>query len=56
VRLHALVLGDTVATDGEEVDAGLALLAELSTLGASPAEGWAGLLSVLMRDPDFLLY
>lgn len=56
VRLHALVLGDTVATDGEEVDAGMALLAELSTLGASPAEGWAGLLSALMRDPDFLLY
>ncbi len=56
VRLHALVLGDTVLADGEEVEAGLALLAELSSVGASPPVAWAGLLSALMRDPDFLLY
>lgn len=55
-RLHLLVLGDEVAQDGEEVQAAQALLAELISIEGDVALAWAGLLSALMRDPDFVLY
>lgn len=56
VQLYRQVLGKAVAPGGEEVEAARSLLAELEALGSSPAEAWAGLLSAMLRDPDFLFY
>ena len=55
-RLHLLVLGDRVDLDGEEVAAGLDLWAELHAIDDDPAAAWTGLLTALLRDPDFLFY
>jgi hypothetical protein len=54
--LHLAVLGDSVAADGEEVAANLALWSELHIVERDTRAAWAGVLSVLLRDPDFLLY
>jgi hypothetical protein len=54
--LHRAVFGHVVAADGEEVEAGLALWADLYAVERDPRAAWAGLLSVLLRDPDFLFY
>jgi len=54
--LHLAVLGDSVAADGEEVAANLALWSELHTVERDTRAAWAGVLSALLRDPDFLLY
>jgi len=42
--------------DGEEVEANLALWQELYAINRDADEAWAGLLTALLRDPDFLLY
>jgi hypothetical protein len=55
-HLHLSLFGRRVATDGEEVTAGLALLDELLQIDGQAAVAWANLLSVLLRDPDILLY
>lgn len=54
--LHLRVFGTRVAADGPEVEANLELWQELYDLGHDPAEAWAGLLAVLLRDPTFLWY
>jgi hypothetical protein len=54
--LHLRLFGDVVAADGPEVEANLALWSELYALDHDPAAAWAGVLTVLMRDPRFLLY
>lgn len=54
--LHLRVFGKRVAPDGEEVAANLALWAELHAVSGEPGTAWAGLLSALLRDPDFLIY
>jgi hypothetical protein len=54
--LHKGVFGRTVAADSEEVEAGLALWSDLYTVERDPRDAWAGVLSVLLRDPDFLFY
>lgn len=54
--LHLRLFGDVVAADGPEVAANLALWSELYALEHDPAAAWAGVLSVLLRDPRFLLY
>ncbi|MDP2315714.1 MAG: hypothetical protein Q8P41_22645 [Pseudomonadota bacterium] len=54
--LHRAVFGRTVAADGEEVEAGLALWSDLYAVGHDGREAWAGVLAVLLRDPDFLFY
>ena len=54
--LHRAIFGRVVATDGEEVEAALALWADLYAVERDPRAAWAGLLSVLLRDPDFLFY
>ena len=41
---------------GPEVTANLELWSELYAIDHSPAEAWVGLLSVLLRDPLFLVY
>ena len=55
-RLHLLLFGDSVDVDGEEVAAGQDLWAELHAIDADPATAWTGLLTALLRDPDFLFY
>ncbi len=55
-RLHLLVFGRRVAPDGEEVAANQALWEELYAIDGDPAAAWAGLLSALLRDPDFISY
>ncbi len=54
--LHLRLFGARVAADGPEVEANVALWRELYAAEASPARAWADLLSVLFRDPAFLLY
>lgn len=54
--LHLRLFGDVVAADGPEVTANLELWSELYAIDHSPAEAWVGLLSVLLRDPLFLVY
>ena len=54
--LHLALFGDRVAADGEEVTAALELWADLYAVERDVPATWAGLLSVLLRDPDFLLY
>jgi hypothetical protein len=55
-RLHLRVLGRRVEADGEEVAANLALWEELYALDANAEHAWAGVLTVLLRDPDFIFY
>ncbi len=54
--LHLAIFGRRIAADGEEVAANLALWADLYAVERDTRAAWAGLLSVLLRDPDFLLY
>lgn len=55
-HLHAVVFGRNAAADGPEVAANLELWRELYSIDGSAPAAWAGLLTALLRDPDFLLY
>lgn len=55
-RLHLAVLGEQVAPDGEEVMALMDLMHGLLEVEDSVPAAWAGVLSALLRDPDFVLY
>ncbi len=55
-RLHLRIFGDEVAADGPEVEANLALWRDLYALEGRADRAWAGVLSALLRDPDFLFY
>lgn len=55
-HLHLRVFGTRIAEDGPEVEANLALWEELYAVDGDPQSAWAGLLSVLLRDPRFLVY
>lgn len=54
--LQLRVHGRRVALDSEEVAANRALWDELYAATGSAPESWSGLLSALLRDPDFLFY
>ncbi|MFT5585642.1 MAG: hypothetical protein ACI9VR_003234, partial [Cognaticolwellia sp.] len=54
--LHFRIFGTRIAADGPEVQANLALWQDLYDLNQDPIAAWAGVLSVLLRDPDLLLY
>jgi hypothetical protein len=54
--LHRRVLGRDVAADGPEVAANLELWGELYALDGDVPRAWTGLLTALLRDPDFLFY
>ena len=54
--LHLRVLGNRIDADGPEVEANLELWQALFEVEGDPAAAWAGVLSVLIRDPDFLFY
>jgi hypothetical protein len=55
-RLHLLVFGARLAADSEEVAANLELWSALRSAGEEIPTAWAGLLSALLRDPDFIYY
>lgn len=55
-RLHLRLFGKRVEADGQEVEANLDLWQDLYDSTGDIEASWAGVLSVLMRDPDFLLY
>ena len=54
--LHLRLFGRHVAADGPEVEANLALWEDLYEVSLTIEDAWAGLLTVLLRDPDFLFY
>lgn len=54
--LHWALYGDRVAADGPEVTANLELWSELYTVTRDTRRAWAGLLAVLLRDPEMLFY
>jgi hypothetical protein len=54
--LHRRIFGTTVALDGPEVTANLELWHDLYAIEGDPVAAWTGLLTALLRDPDFLLY
>lgn len=54
--LHLRLFGRHVAADGPEVEANLGLWTELYALSGNVTGAWTGLLSVLLRDPDLLIY
>ena len=55
-ELHLRVFGTRVSADGEEVNANLALWSDLYAVTGEANAAWTGLLSALLRDPDFVLY
>ena len=55
-QLHLRLFGDRVAADGPEVEANMGLWEDLYDAEGSVTSAWVGLLSVLMRDPEFLFY
>ena len=55
-RLHLRIFGNRVADDGPEVEANLGLWSDLYALEGRTDRAWAGLVSALLRDPDFLFY
>jgi hypothetical protein len=54
--LHLRIFGTRVAADGEQVAANLGLWSDLYAVSGDPATAWTGVLSALLRDPDFVLY
>ncbi len=54
--LHRRLFGTTIALDGPEVAANLDLWSDLFEIEGTTEAAWSGLLSVLLRDPDLLLY
>jgi len=54
--LHRTFFGTTVAADGPEVEANLALWHDLFAIEGDAEGAWAGVVSALLRDPDILLY
>jgi hypothetical protein len=54
--LHLRIFGKRVALDGPEVEANLELWTDLLAVDGDPRAAWAGLLSVMLRDADFLFY
>ncbi len=54
--LHFRIFGTRIAADGPEVAANLDLWSELYTVEGDIEMAWTGVLSALLRDPDFLLY
>jgi hypothetical protein len=54
--LHRRLFGTRVAADGPEVGAALALWRDLEVAEGDARAAWTGVLSVLLRDPEFVLY
>jgi len=54
--LHRRIFGKSVDVEGPEVEAGLALWTDLYDLSGDRRVAWKGVVSALLRDPDFLFY
>ncbi|MCA9489924.1 MAG: DUF1549 domain-containing protein [Myxococcales bacterium] len=54
--LHRRIFGHQVDADSAEVEANLGLWDELYALDHDTTTAWSGVLTALLRDPDFLLY
>jgi hypothetical protein len=54
--LHRRIFGTWVEPDGDAVTANLTLWSDLYAATGDRAQAWVGVLSALLRDPDFLLY
>ena len=54
--LHLRLFGHHIEPDGPEVEANLELWLDLYEVSLTIEDAWAGLLTVLLRDPDFLFY
>lgn len=54
--LHRRLFGTVVTPEGPEVAAGLDLWSQLYAVSGEPLRAWAGVLSVLLRDPEFVTY
>jgi hypothetical protein len=52
--LHLRVLDEALSADGAILDEDLQVWSELYALDGNPSQAWAGLLAILMREPDFL--
>lgn len=55
-ELHLRLFGTRIAADGQEVEANLELWEDLYAVEGDKVAAWAGVLSVLLRDPQFLFY
>ena len=54
--LHLRLFGNHIDPDGPEVEANLGLWQDLYEVSLTNEDAWSGLLTVLLRDPDFLFY
>ena len=54
--LHLRLFGNHIEADGPEVEANQELWQDLYEVSLTIEDAWAGLLTVLLRDPDFLFY
>ena len=54
--LHRTIFGTTVAADSPQVTEALALWSDLYAIEHTQVDAWAGVLSVLLRDPDLIFY
>ena len=55
-RWHLVLFGHDVEGEGDELKANIDLWNALYNIHDDPTEAWTGLLSALMRDPDFVMY
>jgi hypothetical protein len=55
-HLHQRVLSRTLADGGDELEEYVSLWDELYAETGDPLRAWRGILIVLLRDPDFLIY
>lgn len=54
--LHRRIFGRTPAAGSPEVTEALALWSDLYAIEHTAVDAWAGVLSVLLRDPDLIFY
>lgn len=55
-RWHLLLFGRSIQPDGPEMQANLELWEGLYQIHNEAPEAWVGLLTALLRDPDFIIY
>jgi hypothetical protein len=55
-KLHRRLFGKQLSEEDAEIQENLELWTQLNTIEGDTKKAWAGLLSVLLRDPDFILY
>lgn len=54
--LHRTIFGTVTAPDAPQVTEALALWSDLYAIEHTQVDAWAGVLSVLLRDPDLIFY